>query len=177
MINPPTNFRCRPLRHPKETDGVRVRASTMDEVRATLAFVADAGIDLWASDANASRLRVDRTGKIWVQLESGEFVDHEQVSTLELEADYLELLAPFSTGGQRGPDLLQPRPRLRIVPLKVAGEPHVQGSRITTQTIAASRHCGFDEDTIAGMYSIERASVEQAVDLENQLSSSVGVAA
>ena len=37
----------------------------------------------------------------------------------------------------RGPDLVAPRPELRIVPGRLAGEPHIRGTRIGTLQIAA----------------------------------------
>jgi uncharacterized protein (DUF433 family) len=72
---------------------------------------------------------------------------------------------------------LRPRSHLRIVPLKVAGEPHIEGSRITTRTIAALQRRGFSADRIADMYEIDRTAVVQAIDLESQLSVTAGIAA
>lgn len=48
-----------------------------------------------------------------------------------LPEDVLGLTAPFGAAGLQRPDLLRPRTHLRIVPAKVAGEPHVAHSRIT----------------------------------------------
>ncbi|MDX6240115.1 MAG: hypothetical protein QOG10_4935 [Kribbellaceae bacterium] len=169
------------LRHPKDaTDGAKVRATSMSEVRATLAFMADHHLDLWTNESakpTATGLSVDRTGKLWIVLPSGEFIDRAGRATLDLEADYLELLKPYGVAGLPGPDLLRPRSHLRIVPLKVAGEPHIEGSRITTRTIAALQRRGFSADRIADMYEIDRTAVVQAIDLESQLSVTAGIAA
>ena len=62
-----------------------------------------------------------------------------------LPDDVLGLTAPFDSAGMSGPDLLRPRPHLRIVPSKVAGEPHVEQSRLTTQTIAALADRGYPQ--------------------------------
>ena len=166
------------LRHPKSVDHGVVPASPMREVRETLAFLDRLGMDLWNPDDNESgSLLVDRGGKIWVQTGEGLVLDHAGRSTLDLQADYLELLAPYSTQGHVGPDLLRPRPRLRIVPLKVAGEPHVAGSRITSRTLAALRRRGFSSGEIADLYSLDKPSVEQALDLERQLTATIPPAA
>lgn len=160
------------LRHPKDADGAQVPPSPMPEVRATLDYMAAHGIDLWSpgsADPSATGLSVDRTGKIWVSLPSGDWVDHAGGTTFQFEAEYLELLKPFSVGSLRGPDLLRPRPHLRIVPLKVAGEPHIAGSRITTRSIAALAKRGLDATRIASMYSVDRTAVHEALDLEGQL--------
>lgn len=169
------------LRHPKQADdGTGVRGTPMGEVRTTLAFMATRGLDLW-SDApdkqTAIGLSVDRTGKLWIELPTGEFVDIAGAQTLELEANYLDLLKPYRVAGLLGPDLLRPRSHLRIVPLKVAGEPHVESSRITTRTIAALGKRGFSPARIAAMYEISDTAVEQAIDLETQLTGAAGVAA
>ncbi|TCO46179.1 uncharacterized protein DUF433 [Kribbella antiqua] len=169
------------LRHPKEADdGAKVRATPMSEVRTTLTFMEAHGLDLWSGELGtqtATGLSVDRTGKLWIELPTGEFVDTAGRQTLKLGADYLDLLKPYTVAGLVGPHLLRPRSHLRIVPLKVAGEPHVERSRITTRTIAALHERGFNADRIAAMYEIEHAAVEQAIDLEAQLSSAAGIAA
>jgi len=59
---------------------------------------------------------------------------------------------------------------LRIVPSKVAGEPHIVGSRITSRSLNSLAKRGFDPTTIAEMYGLDRQSVEEAIDLERQLS-------
>jgi uncharacterized protein (DUF433 family) len=169
------------LRHPKDADdGAKVRATPMNEVRATLAFMATHELDLWSVGSEkqtATGLSVDRTGKLWIELPSGEFVDRAGNATLDLEADYLDLLKPYGVAGLTGPNLLRPRSHLRIVPLKVAGEPHIERSRITTRTIAALQQRGFTADRIAGMYEVDQAAVEQAIDLEAQLTTTAGIAA
>jgi uncharacterized protein (DUF433 family) len=169
------------LRHPKQTDdGAKVRGTSMNEVRSTLAFMAEHGLDLWSGELGtqtAVGLSVDRTGKLWIELPTGGYVDTAGRQTLDLEADYLDLLKPYGVAGLLGPDLLRPRSHLRIVPLKVAGEPHVEHSRITTRTLAALQDRGFNTARIAAMYEIDRTAVEQAIDLEAQLAGTAGIAA
>ena len=89
--------------------------------------------------------------------------------TLNYPVDGLELLAPYVGAGQRGPDLLRPRPHLRIVPSKVTGEPHIAGTRLTTPTIAALGERGLSPSEIAEMYEVDDTAVTEALDLERDL--------
>ncbi len=84
----------------------------------------------------------------------------------------LDLVAPFATReGTRGPDLARPRPDLRIVPAKLGGSPHVVGTRNETCAIAALAQDDFTTDGILSLYPyLTREQIEQAVDLERQLS-------
>lgn len=93
-----------------------------------------------------------------------------------LPDDVLGLTAPFDSAGMPGPDLLRPRPHLRIVPSKVAGEPHVAHSRLTTQTIAALADRGYPAAQIAAMYDEPEQVISEAIDLERQLADAVSVA-
>jgi uncharacterized protein (DUF433 family) len=150
----------------------------MRQVRETLDFLDRHGIDLWrqAGDSASGPLLVDRSGKIWMRHEGG-IIDPAGNMTLDLQADYLDLLAPYGESGASGPHLLVPRPRLRIVPLKVAGEPHIAGSRITSRSLDALARRGFAPRAIASMYELEEEAVEEALDLERQLASSTQSAA
>ena len=161
------------LRHPKDSGEAVVPGTTMAEVRRALDILAEADIDLWRSDPGLSRrqgspLLVDVAGRIWVRLGDG-YVDSRGNGTLRALDDTLDLLGPFGVAGHAGPDLLAPRPSLRIVPLKVAGEPHVAGSRITSRSLAALERRGFGTDEIASMYALDPAVVDEALDLERQL--------
>jgi uncharacterized protein (DUF433 family) len=79
-------------------------------------------------------------------------------------------LGPFRVGEGRGPDLIRPRPHLRIVPGKVSGEPHIAGSRITTQNIVALYRRFGAVDDVVGLYpDLQREAIAEAVDLETDL--------
>jgi uncharacterized protein (DUF433 family) len=159
------------LRHSKQLENDVVRASPMAEVRRTLALLDQLNLDIWhsdASDSNLSPLLVDGKGRIWVRADEGILNSRGQKSVY-LPKEFLNLLAPFEMEGQRGPDLLKPRPNLRIVPLKVAGEPHIADSRITSRSLAALSNRGFTLDAIAEMYRLDHESVFEALDLESQL--------
>ena len=96
-----------------------------------------------------------------------------------LDADQLELLRPFEiTRELRGPDLVAPRPRLRIVPGKLSGAPHVHHTRIETEVLAALARRGLTSDRILALYpAIETADVRDALDLESQLQPGLTLAA
>lgn len=157
------------LRHPKEHDsGTPLPSSPMPKVRRALAALERLNLDPWDDDvAGRSPLRVDRAGDILV-VHGREVLTLDDQPTL-LPADVLDLTGPFSEAGGRGPDLLRPRPHLRIVPARVAGEPHIERSRLTTQTLAALAARGYGSKQIAAMYDEPVAVVDEAIDLEKQL--------
>lgn len=157
------------LRHPKGVD-VAVPASPMPEVRRALARLDDMGLDIWANDeSRPSPLLVDRTARIYIAA-ADDLVDAHGQQVL---GDCLDLLAPFGDGSAfRGPDLRRPRPLLRIVPGKCAGEPHLSGTRLTTQTVAALIERGYDIDGVHRLYPDQDLdAIRDAIDLEAQLGS------
>ncbi len=78
----------------------------------------------------------------------------------------LDLVAPY----HNGPDLLEPRPHLRIIPGKLHGEPHLLGTRIASATIYTLHTSGYGAEQIRVMYP-EAAphALRQAIDLEQSL--------
>jgi uncharacterized protein (DUF433 family) len=82
----------------------------------------------------------------------------------------VDLMGPFALAGEAGPDLVRPRPHLRIVPGKVAGEPHIDGSRLTTRTVAALAARGLDAAHIAGLFPDQnKTAIAEAIELEAAL--------
>ena len=87
----------------------------------------------------------------------------------------VDLLGPFQAADEaeatvRGPDLLRPRPHLRIVPGKLGGEPHLAGSRLPTRSIAALAGRGLGPAEIASLFLDQtRAAITEAIELERQL--------
>ena len=78
----------------------------------------------------------------------------------------LVLVAPYRTG----PDLLEPRSLLRIIPGKLHGEPHLLDSRITSATIYALHSSGYGTEQIRAMYpEASPRELRQAIDLEQSL--------
>lgn len=153
------------LRHPK--GDVEAPASPMNEVRRALSVLEERGLDIWQHGADVpSPLLVDRAGRIYIH-DDGDVTDVRRAGRF---ADLLDLLAPFRVEDHAGPDLRRPRPHIRIVPGKCAGEPHLEGSRLTTLSLAALADRGFDAEAIAKLYPDEDAvAIAEALDLERQL--------
>ncbi len=155
------------LRHPKKRPGSEIAASPMPRVREALAELERRALDIW-DDSGArpdSSLRVDSSARIFVLDDDASRVDGQRVLP-----DTLDLLGPFECDGQSGPDLLRPRPNLRIIPGRVSGEPHLAGSRITTQVAAALHRNIKDAGKIATLYPGFGASVfEEAIEFEHSL--------
>ncbi|HET8631328.1 MAG TPA: DUF433 domain-containing protein [Thermomicrobiales bacterium] len=82
--------------------------------------------------------------------------------------DTLDLVAPY----KGAPDLLQPRPLLRIIPGKLHGEPHIAGTRIPTRTIVELDRSGYDLDQIRTMYpDASPEALREAIEFERSLAS------
>lgn len=152
------------LRHPKAEGEA---ASPMGEVRRVLTQLDERGLDIWTAERGSpcSPLQVDREGRIYIVVESIETSYGEGI----LEGT-LDLLGPFGRGNDRGPDLIRPRPHLRIVPGKLSGEPHLIDSRVTTQTVAALyRRLGAVDRVLALYPDLDAVAVGEAIDLEQVL--------
>lgn len=156
-------------------DGQDVPATAMRAVRRALKQLAELDLDLWAEDRGPS-VAVDRHGAIVLNVEAQpEHLGGQQV----LDADQLQLLLPFEISPVlRGPDLVAPRPRLRIVPGKLSGAPHIYRTRIETEALAALARRGMTTDRIVLLYpAIDQADVGDALDLERQLQPDFALAA
>lgn len=158
------------LRRPKAlSDDDRLPASRMGRVRQALTQLERMNLDLWRSDRPAeSPLVVDQRGDIFIAVAHG-FVDLRGNTALPHE-DRFGLLGPFEFNGLKGPDLVHPRPHLRIVPERVAGQPHVAGTRLTTQTLAGLARRGYQPARIAQLHDVPASVVDEATDLEADLS-------
>jgi uncharacterized protein (DUF433 family) len=142
------------LRDPKPD----IARTTMREVREVLDRFA---ADLWREDNGAPRptIAVTRDGMV-VHPGQGVTAYGQQVM------DVLDLFAPFETGV----DLREPAEHLRIHPGRLAGEPHLVGTRLTTRTIAALAARGYDVPTICRLYPDEDpVAIREALDLEEKL--------
>lgn len=156
------------LRHPKPHELEPVPASPMNDVRRALAELDDLGLDIWSSGFKGPRspLQVDRSGKVYVDIGPMVETTHRE-GVLE---ETLDLLGPFEVDGGRGPDLVQPRPHLRIVPGKLSGEPHLERSRITSQAVWALYDRFRDLEKVASFYpEVDPEAISEAIDLEHQL--------
>lgn len=147
-------------------DGAAVPRTTMPAVRRALAQLDELDLRLWSEDTGPA-VCVDRAGQVGVIDDPGFEMDHRQRAL----ADLVNVMAPFHTAeGARGPDLHTPRPRLRIVPGKLGGAPHIAHTRLESQALGALAESGLARDKILRLYpDVDPESVDQALDLERQL--------
>ena len=154
------------LRQQKSTKlGVEIPRTSMAAVRRALKQLRDLDMSIW--DRGRPSLLIDASGSL--HLEAG-----EGVQTLEgqlVSEDLIDLIAPFPTSeGTRGPDLVAPRPDLRIVPGKLSGSPHVMRTRLETRALAALAVDGFVVPAIQQLYPyVSITQIDQALELERQL--------
>jgi uncharacterized protein (DUF433 family) len=154
------------LRRKKTTErGTEIPRSSMGAVRRALKSLAELDIPVWHGAQPV--LFVDESGKIFVKPPAG----LQDLDGQMERAEFLNLVAPFTTAeGTRGPDLVQPRPELRIVPGRISGSPHIVGTRLETRALAALKGDGFDEGAIHHLYPyVTAVQITQALDLEAQL--------
>lgn len=111
-------------------------------------------------------VRVSRAGEVYV----GRAEDSVPLDR-QLPLQNLDLIEPFeSEAGIRGPDLVAPRSLLRIIAGKLAGAPHLLRTRLETEALAAISQRGISKEKVYRLYpSFDRAAINQALDLENQL--------
>jgi uncharacterized protein (DUF433 family)/DNA-binding transcriptional MerR regulator len=82
--------------------------------------------------------------------------------------DVLNLVAPY----KGAPDLLRPRPLLRIIPGKLHGEPHIVDTRIPSLTVSALDRAGYDLAQIRAMYpDASPEALGEAIEFERSLTS------
>lgn len=144
--------------------------TTMREIRRLLGSV----------DTIGSRLEQDSL-RVMVQLESGRPVlELAGLRSVPLSGGYLQLAQSHGSldllrefeprTGMWGPDLQHPGPHLRIVPGKLSGEPHAEGTRVTTLAIDSLIASGLDISDVVDLYPMVSAEqVAASVALEEKL--------
>jgi DNA-binding transcriptional MerR regulator/uncharacterized protein (DUF433 family) len=144
------------------TDKIDVARTTMADVRRMLDQLSD---ELWAVDQlgrDIPTVKVTRSGQVIRVIGPAETLLGQRV----FEGDAFDLFAPFDAG----PDLRVPRRHLRIVPGKVAGEPHLAHSRLTSCDVAGLSRRGFTLEEISELYPDEvPQALSEAIDLEASL--------
>ncbi len=158
------------LRHEKRApSGDEIPGTSMPTVRRALEALGSLDLDLWTED-DEPRVAVDRSGAIHIDARGTAMTAEGQDV---LDADLLDLIRPFSVGDAAGPDLHAPRPKLRIVPGKLSGSPHVRRTRVETQALAALSW-RLSSDRVYALYpDLDHEAVDEALDLEWQLDSSL----
>lgn len=154
------------LRHPKEINGRTIRATSAATIRKALEDLRNFDLAPW-SVGKASPLFVDHRGRVIVNV--GDVFQDDKNQLVNPVA--LDLIGVFhAQEGTKGPNLIAPRPLLRILPGKLSGSPHVQNTRIETRVLAALDRDGYDTSRIAHLYpALARDQIDQAIDLEHQL--------
>lgn len=158
------------LRHPVVTESRQ--PTSMASVRRLVSHVEDVVGGLGEAVATQTViLSVDPQGT--PHLDAGDILvrvgrrSHQGV----LREVVIDLLSPFQVEAMIfGPDLRRPRERLRIIPGKLSGEPHVAGTRIDTRALWALNLRGYDNDALRGLYpELSVEAIDDALDLERQL--------
>jgi uncharacterized protein (DUF433 family) len=144
--------------------------ATMPKVRRALRALEGLDLSLWTADAGSTVL-VDPNGEIIIRHSPGLVRPVGHAGELQTVAlDFLDLMAPFNAEDRAGPDLRRPRPRLRIVPGKLAGAPHIERTRLETQAVHALARRGLEPERIVRLYPFtDLEAIREAIDLENQL--------
>ena len=113
----------------------------------------------------AEVLTASRSGALFLQLPEAPAV-RAQPGQQGALPDLLDFVSPYAGA----PDLLQPRPLLRIIPGKLHGEPHVLDTRISSATLYALEEAGYTAEQVGQMYpDVSPEALAQALDLERSL--------
>jgi uncharacterized protein (DUF433 family) len=160
----------------KDKPETNLPRSRMREVRTALSFAEDLGDQLRSQRV---RVFVDKGGGLRFQGGGEMFVPlgrNLAQSAMGWEVDLVDVFEAFP--GIVGPDLAAPRPTLRIIPGKLSGEPHVEGTRVPTNVLDALRQRDYDVERIAELYpDVSQEGIREALDLEEQLHRNLGHAA
>jgi uncharacterized protein (DUF433 family) len=155
------------LRQSKDAgDGPEVPRTSMHAVRRALKTLRELDLEVWTEEGGPN-VAVDRAGRVLITTDDVPITDHFQHV---MAADVLNLVAPFPAKEAWGPDLRTPRPRLRIVPGKLSGSPHIERTRIETIALAALSKRGLEAAKVYRLYPVvETDAIDEALDLEKQL--------
>jgi len=160
------------LRQPKVAFDREVPATSMPKVRRALEQLRELELDLF--EEGRPVVAVTLAGEVVLAADAGPL---HLASGQYLKKELVNILGPFEgLEGTKGPDLMWPRPTLRIVPRKISGAPHILGTRLPTQSIFALADRGLSLEQIARIYPyVENTSLRDSIDLERQLKDNVRV--
>jgi uncharacterized protein (DUF433 family)/DNA-binding transcriptional MerR regulator len=147
---------------------VRIPRTPMAAIRRALSSVEAVGERLREHNL---RVLVDRRGGIVLRAEEDTFIPLSSGLLQGLVDTEVDLVDSFeSRAGLKAPNLVIPRPTLRIIPGKLSGEPHVVDTRIPTNILAGLARRGFSSEQLVELYpGLTLASIEDATALEEQL--------
>lgn len=128
-------------------------------------MLAELDRDGFARDRLAEVVAVSRDGALYF-LRSEDIAERADATRQGASVTMLDLVRPYAAG----PDLVEPRPLLRIVPGKLHGEPRVPGTMITSALLFDLARLGYPIETIRSMYpDATEDAIAQAVELERTL--------
>lgn len=135
----------------------------MSKVRAALEEIDRVGLGDRALDSGI--LFVSWSGEVFLKPSTG-VVYHAAAGRQGADPDVLDLVEAFETG----PHLTRPREHLRIVPGKLTGEPHVEGTRVSTLTLYALHRAGYERGFVQEQYpGVPGVAIDEAIELEAAL--------
>jgi uncharacterized protein (DUF433 family) len=151
--------------------GAQIPATSMKVIRRALAHLGKLEAP-FGHDGQGS-IWVDAGGELYVRSNAGPETVHGQT----VIPDAIDLIAPFTTQeGLRGPNLVAPRPQLRIVPGRLSGSPHVVHTRLETRALFALDRDGLDAGAIRSLYPfLTDTQLAEALDLERQLEANLAI--
>lgn len=148
-----------------------VPRTAMPAVRRALAQLGELDLALWTEETGPT-VAVDHGGNVIVTAAKPDAeAPYRQRALAAGDDGLLRVIAPFATvEGSRGPDLYAPRPRLRIIPGKLGGSPHVTHTRVESQALWALALGGLPDAKIYRLYpALDHEAIDEAIDLERQL--------
>jgi uncharacterized protein (DUF433 family)/DNA-binding transcriptional MerR regulator len=158
----------------QEKPEIESARTSMPQVREALTAIRARGSELWeahrpeSQEEPALRVFVDRDGRVYFK-DAAELRRAGRPWTSVIPGA-LDVLGEFRGGDRLGPDLIKPRQHLRIIPGKLGGEPHVQGTRIGTRAVAALIRDGLTVDQVKSLYpDLVKVAIDECWDLEKQL--------
>ena len=151
-------------------DGADVPRTSMPAVKRALSQLAELDLRLW-SDETGPGVCVDRGGNVILLSSPNLEGPHRQQRLGAGNEELLSVLDVFEAKeGTRGPNLYAPRPRLRIVPGKLGGSPHITHTRLESQAVGALAESGLPTAKIYRLYpEVDETAIDDAIDLERQL--------
>lgn len=158
------------LRQTKKAFDREVPATSMPKVQRALKRIQHLELDLF-EDEHAI-VAVTLSGEVVINTRS---LPAHLVDGQYLQPEVVDILGPFEGWeGAKGPDLRRPRPTLRIVPQRISGAPHIDGTRLQTQAIYALKVRGFTVEQMARLYPFASLdSLNESIALEQQLQDNI----
>lgn len=161
----------------REKPDLKLPRTSMAQIRRALESVEDLGESLQDRRVTFS---LNRGGGILLRASQDYWVPLGRGASQGLAVvDSLDLIDVWTLHeAVIGPNLLEPRASLRIIPGKLSGEPHVAGTRIPTQMVWSLHRRGLSADGIIELYPrLKPRNIDEAINLEDQLARNLSSAA